>query len=118
MVSEIYMCSKKYHATNDLVNTISCGNMSFQTEYDELNTVRSYLDSIRELVATNDESMIRYNIFSRCFNAYVEANYNEYADDVSVPHWIRRVATFIMDKDNPLDIVSEYASGMIRILKL
>tara|TARA_R110000824_G_scaffold12395_5_gene54378 strand:- start:1506 stop:1844 length:339 start_codon:yes stop_codon:yes gene_type:complete len=112
------MCSKKYHATNDLVNTISCGNMSFQTEYDELNTVRSYLDSIRELVATNDESMIRYNIFSRCFNAYVEANYNEYADDVSVPHWIRRVATFIMDKDNPLDIVSEYASGMIRILKL
>lgn len=118
MVSEIYMCSKKYHATNDLVNTISCGNMSFQTEYDELNTVRSYLDSIRELVATNDENMIRYNIFSRCFNAYVEANYNEYAHNVSVSHWVRKVASFIMDKDNPLDMVSKYADDMIRILKL
>jgi hypothetical protein len=113
------MCSKKYHATNDLVNTISCGNMSFQTEYDELNTVRSYLDSIRELVATNDESMIRYNIFSRCFNAYVEANYNEYTQGIHyTTHWVRKVASFIMDKDNPLDMVSKYADDMIRILKL
>tara|TARA_R110002020_G_scaffold113246_4_gene260477 strand:+ start:11783 stop:12115 length:333 start_codon:yes stop_codon:yes gene_type:complete len=110
------MCSKKYHATNDLVNSISCGNMSFQTEYDELNTVRSYLDSIRELVATNDESVIRYNIFSRCFNAYVEAT-QEYCD-VCVSHWVRKVASFIMDKDNPLDMVSKYADDMIRILKL
>ena len=106
------MCSKKYHATNDLVNSISCGNMSFQTEYDELNNVRSYTDSIRNDLAENDEKITRTSLLSRWFKAYAEADITPHFE------WVHKNASFILDREYPIEMINIYVDAWVDMLKL